>query len=83
MKCHDSELNWGNLLDCPDVRRMMGISQAICPDWGTRACLDCDLGQDINDCDFECHTCSLYWSCPCTLAAWMERRNARQNVENG
>ena len=77
MKCHDSELNWGNLLDCPDVRRMMSISSAVCPDWGTRVCLECDLGQDICDCDFKCHTCSLYWSCPCTLQAWMERRKGQ------
>ncbi len=57
--------------------------QKVCPDWGTRVCLECDLGQDICDCDFKCHACSIYWSCPCTLQAWQERQNARQNVEGG
>lgn len=72
-----NKMECGNLLECPDVAQMLGISRAICPDWGTLVCLNCNLGEHICDCDFECHACSLYWYCPCTLQAWMERKNAK------
>jgi len=82
MRHGDSEMDLANLLDRPYVRLMLGIRKAICPDWGTLACLNCNLGLECCDCDFECHTCSVYWSCPCTLQAWKERQHARQNVES-
>lgn len=60
----------------PEMYDQTPLFDSIKGEQGTHACLNCNLGENTCDCDFECHACSLYWSCPCTLQAWMERRNA-------
>ena len=64
----------GNLLENPNLASYLYVSKLVCPDWGTPICLDCPLGESVCDCDFEFHKCAVYWNCPCTLQAWLERK---------
>jgi hypothetical protein len=53
----------------------------VCPDFGSAACLDCDLGGRIarDNCGFACAgktACRYALVCPCSYDGWERRRLA-------
>lgn len=50
--------------------------RTCCPEFGTLACVDCELGlkRPLEMCDAHCGTCAYAERCPCTLCAWVERK---------
>jgi len=49
--------------------------KTCCPEFGTLACVDCELGLDrpLDICDAHCSACYHAEQCPCTLRAWQGR----------
>lgn len=69
---------YASLDKIPATAARMGISPLLCPDWGTLKCLNCELGDNIPDCQFNCGKCNWYHNCSCTLTAWHERGKSHE-----
>lgn len=64
-------------------RRFLGVSDDLCPEFGSLGCSTCDLAAWIPEpgppfaCDLQCGRCALQRRCPCGNADLRQRLRAK------